>query len=162
MGPARYPHWQMMGPNTKYQGTPRRQQKQCNNNWIVYLSGVMIPDLSATQTKHKHWGTPDHDNRGAGKATPSVTFNGDVVERTSHLRYLGIYCDKMRTYRQHVETTLKCKKGLSVLKAMASKGIKQCHLFLLYQSVMLIVPYYDLGLTKRTQTNLVKLDTVQN
>ena len=132
--------------------------KAVHNNWIVYLSGVMLPDLSATQTKHKHWGTPDHDNI----MTPSVTFDGDVVERTSHLRYLGIYCDRMRTYGQHVETTLMCKKGLSVLKAMAAKGIKQCHLFLLYQSVMLSVTYCDLGLTKRTQTNLLKLDTVQN
>ena len=128
----------------------------------MYLSGVIIPNLSATQTKHKHWDTLDHDNRAADKATPSVTFDGDAVERTSHLRYLGIYCDRMRTYRQHVETTPKCKKGLSALKAMAAKGIKQCHLFLLYQSVMLSVIYYDLGLTKRTQTNQLKLDTVQN
>ena len=35
-------------------------------------------------------------------------------------------------YRKHVETTaLKCKKGLSVLKAMSIKGIEQRHLFLL-------------------------------
>ena len=39
-------------------------------------------------------------------------------------------------------TALKCKKGLSVLKAMAAKGIEQCHLFLLYQSVVLSVTDY--------------------
>ena len=39
------------------------------------------------------------------------------------LRYLVIHFDRMLTYRKHVETTaLKCKKGLSVLKAMAVKG----------------------------------------
>jgi ribonuclease HI len=54
----------------------------------------------------------------------------------------------MLTYRQHVETTaLKCKKGLSVLKVMAAKGIEQRHLFLLYQSVVISV-YTDGSVTK--------------
>ena len=55
---------------------------------------------------------------------PAVTFNGPVVERTSHLKYLGIHFDRMLTYRKHVETTpMKHMKGLSVLKSMAVKGI---------------------------------------
>ena len=63
------------------------------------------------------------------------------------LRYLVIHFDRMLTYRKHVTTTaLKCKKGLSVLKAMAAKGIEQRHLFLLYQSVVLSVVDYGLGL----------------
>ena len=56
----------------------------------------------------------------------------------------------------------KCKKGLSALKAMAVKGIEQRHLFLLYQSVVLSVSDYGLGLTTMAQTNLLKLDRVQN
>ena len=41
-----------------------------------------------------------------------------------HLRYLGIHFDRMLTYRKYVKTrTLKCKKGLSVLKVMAATGI---------------------------------------
>ena len=65
-------------------------------------------------------------NRAAGKPMPAVTFAGAVVERTSHLRYLGIHSNRMLTYSKHVETTaLKCKKGLSVLKAMAAKGIEE-------------------------------------
>ena len=32
------------------------RRKQCNNNWIAYLSGVIIPDLSSVQTKHVHCG----------------------------------------------------------------------------------------------------------
>ena len=71
---------------------------------------------------------------------PAVTLDGTVVERTSHLRYLGINLDRMLTYREHVETTaLKCKKGLSILKAMAVKDIEQRHFFLLYQSFVLSV-----------------------
>ena len=81
----------------------------------------------------------------------------------NHLIYLGIHLDRMLTYRKHVETTaLKCKKGLSVLKAMAAKGIEQRHLFLLYQSVVLSVIDYGLGLITMAQTNLLKLDRVQN
>ena len=61
------------------------------------------------------------------------------------MRYLGIHFDRMLTYRKHVETTaLKCKKGLN---AMAAKGLEQRHLFLLYQSVVLSVTDYRLGLT---------------
>ena len=52
--------------------------------------------------------------------------------------------------------------GLSVLKAMAAKGIDQRHLLLLYQSVVLSVTDYGLGLTTVAQTNLLKLDRVQN
>ena len=45
---------------------------------------------------------------------------------------------------------------------MASKGIKQRHLFLLYQSVILSVVDYGLGLTTLSQSNLLKPDRVQN
>ena len=58
-------------------------------------------------------------------------------------------------------TKLRCKKGLSALEAMASKGIKQRHLFLLYQSVILSVTDYGLGLTTLSQSNLLRLDRVQ-
>ena len=45
---------------------------------------------------------------------------------------------------------------------MAAKGIDQRHLLLLYQSVMLSVTDYRIGLTTMAQTNLLKLDRVQN
>ena len=78
-------------------------------------------------------------------------------------RYLGIHFDRMLTYKTQVGSTkLRCKKRLSALKAMASKGIEQRHLFLLYQSVILSVIGYGLGLTTLSQSNLLKLDRVQN
>ena len=84
-------------------------------------------------------------------------------ERQTHRQILGIHIHRMLTYRQYAETTaLKCKKGLSALKGMAAKGIKQRHLFLLHQSVVFSVTYYGLGLTAMAQTNLLKLDRVQN
>ena len=45
------------GLYTKHLRTPRRQPKQCNNNWKVYSSGVMTPDLSSIQRGHKHCGS---------------------------------------------------------------------------------------------------------
>ena len=103
------------------------------------------------------------NNKAVGQAMPAVSFNGEAIECTNSLRYLGIHFDRMLTYKTQVESTkLRCKKGLSALKAMASKGIEQRHLFLLYQSVILSVIDYGLGLTTLSQSNLLKLDRVQN
>ena len=131
LDPARLSHWQI-GSHTKHQGTPRRQLKQCNN-WIVYPSGchdtksLISPDKAQTL-----WCTLN--NRAAVIPVPVALFDGAVDEWTSLLRFLGIHFNRMLTYRKHVETTvLKCKKGLSALKATAAKSIELHHLFLLYQ-----------------------------
>ena len=100
------------------------------------------------------------NNKAVGQAMRTLSFNGEVIERRNNLRYLGIHFDRMLTYMTKVESTkLKCKKGLSALKTMASKGIEQRHMLLLYQSVILSVIDYGLGLTTLSQTNLLKLDT---
>ena len=94
---------------------------------------------------------------------PAVSFSGEIIEHTNSLRCLGIHFDAMLTYKMQVESTkLRCKTGLSALKAMASKGIEQRHLFLLYQSVILSVTDCGLGLTTLSQSNLLKLNRVQN
>ena len=94
---------------------------------------------------------------------PAVSVDGEVIERTNSLRYLGIHCDRMLMYKKQVKSTkLRCKKGLLPLKAMDSKGSEQRHLFLLYQSVKLSVIDYGLGLTTLLQSNVLKLDRVQN
>ena len=93
---------------------------------------------------------------------PAVSFNGKVIERTNSLRYLGIHDDRMLTYKTQVESTkLRSKKGLSALKAMASKGIEQRHLFLLFQVLTLSIIYYDLGLATLSQSNLLKPNRMQ-
>ena len=94
---------------------------------------------------------------------PAVSFNGEAIERTNSLRYLGIYFDRMLTYKAQVESMKsRCKKELSALKAMTSIGIGQRHLFLLYQSVIHSVIDYGPGLTTLSQSNLLKLDRIQN
>ena len=107
------------------------------------------------------WCTLIH--KAVGQAMPAVSFNGEVIERTNSLRCLGIHFDRMFKYKTQVESTkLRYKKGLSASKTMASKGIEQNRVFLLYQSVILSVIDYGLGFTTPSQSNLLKLDRVQN
>ena len=90
----------------------------------------------------------------------SRTSNASSLLQWRSLRYL---INRMLTYKTQVESTkFGYKKGLSALKAMASKGIEQHHLFLLYQSVILSVIDYGLGLTTLSQSNLLKLERVPN
>ena len=96
---------------------------------------------------------------------PAVCFNRVVIERThtSDPRTLGIHFDTSPIYNMQVESTkLRCEKGLSTLKTMAAKGMAKRHLFLLYQSVVLSVIDYSLGLTTLSQPSILKLDKVQN
>ena len=82
-------------------------QQQLNNisKWYHDTGSLINLDKAQTLT--------------TGEPMPAVTFDGTVAERTIHLRYLNI----MLTYRKHVETTtLRCKKGLSVLMASAAKN----------------------------------------
>ena len=132
----------------------KAMQQQLNNisKWYHNTGSLISLDKAQTLT-----------NRVAGELMPAVTFDGTVAERTIHLRYLGIHFNIMLTYRKHVETTpLWCKKGLSVLMAIAAKVLEPSHLFLLYQNVVLSVTDYGLGLTTMAQTNLLKLDRAQN
>ena len=114
------------------------------------------------QARRKPCGSPS-TCKAVGQAMAAVSFNGEVIERTNSLRYLGIHFDRMLTFKTQVESTkLWCTKGLSALKAMASNGSEQSYLFLLYQSVILSVNDYDLGLTTLSQSNLMKSDRAQN
>ena len=108
-----------------------QQQLDSISQWCHDTGSLISPGKAQTL-----WCTLD--NRTEGKPVPAVTLDGAVVERTSYLRYFGIHFDRMLTYRKHVETTApKCKKGLSVLKAMGywttpplpavSKCGPQCH-----------------------------------
>ena len=80
------------------------QQLDSVSQWCHDTGSLINPDKAQTL-----WCI--FDNRAAGKPVPAVTFDGTLVERTRHLRHLGIHFDAMLTYRKYVETTaLKCKK----------------------------------------------------
>ena len=44
------------------------------------------------------------NNKAIGQAMPAVSFNGEVIERTNSLGYLGIHFDGMLTYKTQVES----------------------------------------------------------
>ena len=95
---------------------------------------------------------------------PAVSFSGEVIECTNSFRYFGVHFDRMLTYKTQAESAkLRGKKRVPMLYAMAAKGIKQCHLFLLYQSVI-----YSASLTMVWVSQLcyspylLKLDMVHN
>ena len=102
------------------------------------------------------------NNKAAGQANPAVFFNGEVITHEQS----QIPRDSLRRntdVQTQVESAkLRCKKGLSALKAMASKGIEQLHLFMLYQSVIHSIIDYGLGLTTLSQSSLLKLDREQS
>ena len=43
------------------------------------------------------------NNKALGQAMPAVSFNGEVIERTNSLRYLGILFDRLLTYKTQVQ-----------------------------------------------------------
>ena len=92
----------------------------------------------------------------------AISFGEKFLKHTTGLRYLGIHFHGMPTYKSQVESTKHgCKKGLSALKAIAAKGIEQSSAPV-YQSVILSVIDYDLGLTIPSESNPLQPDKVQN
>ena len=67
-------------------------------------NAAKIPGLLSIQAKHEQCGALLTTEQQV-KAIPAVIFNGAVVERYNHLRYLGVHYHRMLTYRQHVEST---------------------------------------------------------
>ena len=89
----------------------------------VYTQFLINPNKAQTL-----WCTLD--NRAAGKPVPAVTFDGAVVERTSHLRYLGIH-----PHRQNAD--LQKTRGNNSIEVQERVFSPERHLFLQYQSVVL-------------------------
>ena len=130
--------------------------KAMHNNWS-WIAILVVPQHWISQSTNTVMHSWQQSSRQSDAS--SQIWSCNQTNSTSYLRYHGIHLDRMLTYR-HVETTaLKHKKGLSVLKAMP-RVLKKCLLFLLYPGV--VAQCHWLGLTTMTQTNLLKLDWVQN
>ena len=66
-----------------------QQQLETVTQWFQDTGSLISPKAQTL------WCTLD--NRATGKTMPAVTFDGAVVERTNHLRYLGVHFDRMLT-----------------------------------------------------------------
>ena len=73
--------------------------------------------ISHQSKQGRSWHT--RANQAAGEAKPTVKFDGAVVDKANYPRYRRIHFDTILNYGQHVETALKCRKSLSLLKFMA-------------------------------------------
>ena len=63
------------------------------------------------------------DNRTAGKAVPTATFDGSCSRmKKNHLRYLRIHVNRMLTYKQHGNSTEVQKRPVSP----GGYGCKRC------------------------------------
>ena len=105
------------------------RRKQCNNNWIAYLSGVIIPDLSSVQTNHVHCGVLLTKEQRANRPKPPVTdiSCGCVwTNKSSEIPWDPLWqnADPQTTCRN--VTALECKKGLPVLLYQTQRGAL-CH-----------------------------------
>lgn len=103
------------------------------------------------------------DNRIVQDITPPITCNYEVIDRQSELKYLGIVFDRSLSFNKHVDhVVMRAKRGVGAIKTMAAALIPQRVLFLMLQLVVLSVIDYGLGCLTLSDTQIAKLDRVQN
>ena len=101
------------------------QPKQCNN-WKKYSSGAKIPDLSSVQTRFImvcSWQQSSWQSNNSSH----IWWSCSGMNRSSK-----IPLDWLKHLQPTHGKVQKCRYGLWVLKSMATKGIEQLHLYLLY------------------------------
>ena len=94
---------------------------------------------------------------------PDVTISGQVINRETSLRYLGLIFDRTLSGREHISRlVMKARKGLNVVKLMARDGMSQRILCLLFDMLVLSQVDYGFGLLTLSKTQLNRLDVIQN
>ena len=94
---------------------------------------------------------------------PTVSIDGQELERVHALRHLGITFDRSLSGKDHITRVVtKARKGLNAVKLMAIHRMPQRILFILYQSLVLSVIDYGFGILTLSASQLRRLDVVQN
>merc|ERR1711923_90331 len=103
------------------------------------------------------------NNRAVNDIMPKVYIDDNEINRVHVLPYLGLLFDRTLSWSDHTTKTItKARKGLLAMKAVASRGVSQRILLLLYQTLVLSVIEYGFGLMTLADTHLKRLDTIQN
>ena len=103
------------------------------------------------------------NNNLVSDTLPAVSCMGSFIEREQDLKYLGIIFDRSLSFNKHVTNMIqKAKRGINVIKVMATFDMQQWVLFLLLQVMVLSVIDYGLGLLTLSQTQVDRLEKVQN
>ena len=94
---------------------------------------------------------------------PTVSVEGQVLQRDASLKYLGITFDRSLSGNEHITRVVsRARKGLAAVKMMAFANMPQRILFTLFQSLVLSVIDYGFGLLTLSSSQLQRLDVIQN
>jgi ribonuclease HI len=95
--------------------------------------------------------------------TPIITLDGNDIERTSTMRYLGIEFDRSLCFREHIDHVIaRARRGLAAMRVMAAANIPQGQLVTLYQALVLSGIEYGCGILTLSETQTERLDRIQN
>ena len=94
---------------------------------------------------------------------PAVSVGGKEIKREQTLRYLGVVFDRTLSGKDHISRIItKARKGLTAVKIMAYASMPQRTLVILYQALVLSVIEYGLALVNLSETQLNRLEVIQN
>lgn len=86
------------------------------------------------------------NNYLANKSALAISLQGETVERTNSMKYVGVRSDGSLGFKDHVNYfTAKDRKGLAAIKIMAQANLEKHLLVLLYQVLVFSVTEYALG-----------------
>ena len=94
---------------------------------------------------------------------PTVSIGGKDIKREQTLRYLGVVFDRTLSGKDHITRVVsKARKGLTAVKTMAYANMPQRTLVILFQALVLTVIEYGLALVNLSDTQLKRLEVIQN
>ena len=103
------------------------------------------------------------NNRAVKDAMPEVEISGKAIKREPTLRYLGVIFDRSLSGKDHITRVIaKARKGLNAVKVMSYAKMPQRVLVILYQTLVLSVVEYGLGLLTLSDSQMKRLDVIQN
>ena len=125
-------------------------------SWCDGNNAVMNPDKAQVL-----WCSLN--NRIVKETTPPITCDYVIIDRKTELKYLGIVFDRSLSFNKHIDhVTVKAKRGICAVRAMAAAQIQQSFLFTMLQLVVLSVIDYGLECLTLSETQISHLEVVQN
>ena len=124
--------------------------------WCEANNGKLHPDKACAL-----WCTLN--NHAVHDVMPRISIGGKELRREHTLKYLGITFDRSLSGKDHITRTIsRARKGLTALKVMARAKMSQRILVILYQTLVLSVVEYGLGLLTLSKAQLQRLEVIQN
>ena len=103
------------------------------------------------------------NNHAVHAEMPAVSVGGKQIKHEQTIRYLGVVFDRTLSGKDHISRIItKARKGLTAVKIMAYASMPQRTLVILYQALVLSVIEYGLALVNLSETQLNRLEVIQN